>query len=364
MVLAKPKRRRTRVKKPMLTMYITIAIIALGAAALFGTAIYFYNQSFGSRYTTYAPTSRSIAEFAGLTRERLTFTSNRGQTLVGYMYSKTTSEGKAPKGMIVIAHGLGGGHISYLDVADYFCSHGYLVFAYDATGHDESEGKAVGGIPQGLIDLDYALRFLKQNPDTVNLPIMLFGHSWGAYSVGSVLNYHPDVKAVVMAAGFNRSLDIIAEAGRGIVGKAIKVFLPFISIYEQIEFGSYAAQTCLQGFANSTAEVMIISSAADEMISSELSFGVFHERLKDDPRFEFIEYTDRRHARLWYSDEARNYQKEFNEAFAAYASTLEHGLTAEIKAEYIAQHLDKSLFYELDEALMARIVSFYDRHAR
>ena len=50
-----------------------------------------------------------------------------------------------------------------MDVADYLSSNGYLVFAYDATGNDESEGDAVNGLPQGIIDLDYAIRFIKES---------------------------------------------------------------------------------------------------------------------------------------------------------------------------------------------------------
>ncbi len=349
-------------RKPMIiTFYIAAAVIVLGTAALFGAAAFMYEQNFGSRHTTYGPTSRSLDEFPSLNRERLTFASNKGQVLVGY---KFYHDNTAPKGVVVIAHGLGGGHSSYLDIADYFCANGYLVFAYDATGHDESEGTAVGGLPQGLIDLDYALRFLQRHPDTAGLPIVLFGHSWGAYSAGSVLNYHRDVKAVVLAAGFNKPVEIIAEAGKDIVGRAIKAFLPFISVYERFKFGGYAAQSCVEGMERSAAAVMIISSAADEMIRPELSFDVFHEPFKDNPRFEFVQYQDRRHNRLWYSDSARNYQTEFNEAFAAYVNSLGQELTPEIRAEYIMQHLDKSLFYELDTELMAQIVSFYDRHVR
>ena len=92
-----------------------------------------------------------------------------------------------------------------MGLADYFASHDYLVFAYDATGNGESEGKTAKGMPQGLIDLDYAIRYIKENMELADLPLVLFGHSWGAYSSAGVLNLHPDIKAVVMAAGFNRT---------------------------------------------------------------------------------------------------------------------------------------------------------------
>ena len=82
--------------------------------------------------------------------------------------------------MYVIAHGFGGGgHNSYMDVANYFASNGYYVFAYDVTGCDKSEGEGVGGVPQGVIDLDHAISFVEDNNEIPELPIMLFGHSWG-----------------------------------------------------------------------------------------------------------------------------------------------------------------------------------------
>lgn len=72
------------------------------------------------------------------------------------------SVGENQHGIIIMAHGFGGGgHNSYMDCADYFVNHGYLVFAYDATGNDESGGEGVGGLPQGVIDLDYAITFVE-----------------------------------------------------------------------------------------------------------------------------------------------------------------------------------------------------------
>ena len=49
--------------------------------------------------------------------------------------------------------------------ADYFTLNGYLVFAYDATGCDKSESDAVGGLPQGVIDLDFALHYVKETEE-------------------------------------------------------------------------------------------------------------------------------------------------------------------------------------------------------
>ena len=114
-----------------------------------------------------------------------------------------------------MAHGFGGGgHNSYIDCANYFAHHGYWVFAYDATGNDESEGEGVGGLPQGVIDLDYAITFVEGSGNFPNLPIVLFGHSWGGYIVCSVLSYHPEVKAVIACSGFNSSSNMFEAEGK------------------------------------------------------------------------------------------------------------------------------------------------------
>ena len=341
-----------------------IVCIVLGLLVIvpFGLAVFLYEQNFGERLEPYAPLSRSLDEFAGLKREKFTFASQDGQGLVGYKYCKDSVDAR---GVVIMAHGLGGGgHNSYLDVADYLASHGYLVFAYDATGNGESEGNSVRGIPQGLIDLDYAIRFVKNTSDFAGLPIMLFGHSWGGYSAASVLNYHSDVQAVVMAAGFNESTDVIAEAGQEMVGDLISVLLPYVSVYERVKFGDYAKQSSIAGFDNTQAGVMILYSLDDDNISFEASYDVFFKRYGKNPRFQFVQFEDRGHDSIWYAASARVYQAQFNEQFAVYVQSLEQGFTPEVRADYLQNHLEKSLLYVLDEEIMGSIVSFYDQYAQ
>lgn len=98
--------------------------------------------------------------------------------MVGYLYSTKDVE---EKGLAVFAHCLGGGgQIVYLEIFNYLTKNGYYIFAYDATANDESEGKVVGGLPQGIIDLDYAIHFTKTINQLKDLPLMLMGFSWGS----------------------------------------------------------------------------------------------------------------------------------------------------------------------------------------
>ena len=194
-------------KKKIALITITCILAAFFLIIMPVLTVIVYQDNFGTRFETAEWMAYSVNDFEGLKVEECVFPSNNGQLLAGYQYSK---EDQQIKGVLVIAHGLGGGgHNTYMDIADYFTSNGYLVFAYDATGNDKSEGDSVEGLPQGVIDLDYALRYVKQVDEYQDLPIVLFGHSWGGYSVGNVLNCHPDVKAAVLVAGFDRSTDYL-----------------------------------------------------------------------------------------------------------------------------------------------------------
>lgn len=316
-----------------------------------------YNDNFDKRFTTYEPLAWSMDDFDGLMREKYTFPSDKGQMLTGYKYHRDNGE---PIGLVVLAHGFGGGgHRSYMHIADFFTSNGYWVFAYDATGNDESEGDAVGGLPQGIIDLDYALRFVKYDSMFKGLPIVLWGHSWGGYSVGSVLKLHPDVKSAVIVSGFNESLDMIETEGRNIVGNVIDFVLPIFEKHEKETFGEYASMSVLEGLAATEAPVMMIHSEDDEMIPIEISFDRYYEKFSGNDRFSFVRFKDRGHNHVFGSEARFEYVKEYNVEANAY--TEKYGpLTEEMRAAYYEEHFDKHKGYELDSELMEQMLELYN----
>lgn len=343
---------------------ILIAAACVIAAVIFAVmpvlTVIVYEDNFGGRYETAEWMAYSVSDFEGLRVEECTFASNDGQLLAGYGYYKENQE---IKGVVVIAHGLGGGgHNTYMDVADYFTSHGYLVFAYDATGTDKSGGDAVEGLPQGVIDLDYALRYVKQADTYKDLPIVLFGHSWGGYSAGNVLNCHPDVKAAVLVAGFDRSTELFEQQGRSMAGSAIELFMPYVALYERIKFGKYAGYSAIEGFANSDAGIMIIHSKDDTTVLPENGYDKFYAAYGGDSRFCFVEYEDRGHGYIYYSEEAKRYREQLNKDYTAYVQANGGQYSAELKAAFMKENLDKGRCYEFDDALMERILAFYDSH--
>ena len=182
-----------------------------------------------------------------------------------------------------------------MDIFNYFSSCGYYVFAYDATANDESEGDVIGGLPQGIIDLDYAISYAQTLDQIKDLPFVLMGYSWGGMSVGNVLNYHPEVKAVATLAGWNKSMNMIDYRGCEMVGGVAKLLLPFASVYEYTKYGDYAFSTAMKGFKNTDCEVMIIHGEQDDTIPIEYGYETYYKKYGDSDRFVFKKYEDRDH---------------------------------------------------------------------
>ena len=323
-----------------------------------------YDDNVNRRFESYEPLMLRVDDFDGLQCTRYEFPSDKGQMLTGYLYSS----GSDQRGIIVIAHGFGGGHNSYMDCANYFAQHGYYVFAYDATGNDESGGDGVGGFPQGVADLDYAISFVEESGNFPDLPIGLFGHSWGGYSVCSVLTYHPEVKAVIECSGCNSSSDLFETGGKAQAGDVIHAMMPFVKLHERVKYGGYATNTAMDGFKASDAAIMVVHSADDEVVPMKYGYDLYYEAYKDDPRFTFLLFEDKGHNDL-FADSNDTYKDELYAELDQWAETLDYDFRAEEnqerfaadKAEYIHEHLDRARWSNrLDEELFEQFLAFYD----
>ena len=355
--------------KKKIVLVVLLSIIVLMIIGWWAFCVKMYNDNFNIRAVSYEPLMLRVEDFDGLVCTDYSFPSDKGQMLAGYLYSN----GENQHGIVIIAHGFGGGgHNSYMDVADYFARNGYYVFAYDATAMDKSEGEGLGGVPQGVIDLDHAISFVESNNDIPDLPIVLFGHSWGGYCVSAVLTYHPEVKAVIECSGFNSSTDMFESGGKSQAGSVIYAMTPFIGLHEYFKFGKYAANTAMDGFASTDAAVMIVHSADDDVIGIEYGLDKYYKKYKDDPRFTFMRFEDRGHNEIL-NDPGNTYQDEFNAQFDSWRETLGYDYNAkenkerfiEEKANYITENIDHERWsHRLDEDLFAQFLEFYDRQVR
>lgn len=348
-------------KKKGIWISVIAILLAIPLVVLPLITVVVYEIVFGQRYETAQWMAFSVADYQGLQVENCEIPTGNNKTLAGYQYKKADQN---IKGVVVMAHGLGGGgHNMYMPFIDYFTSHGYYVFAYDATGNGNTAGDSVEGLPQGVKDLDAAICYAESAAIYEGLPVVLFGHSWGAYSAGNVLNLHPEIKAVVMVAGFNESEDLIFHQGKNIVGDLATILVPYVSLYEQIKFGAeYTNISAIAGLKNTDAGVLIVHSQDDTTVPVVYGYDKFYEAFgeSDSERFDFVLYEDRGHSYLFYSEAANAYREQLNADYRTYVETNGGAYNEETKIAFMQEHLDKKQCFEPDSELMQQIMALYD----
>ncbi len=116
------KKKRSKKKIVLLTLLIIILLIIAGWWAF---CVKMYNENFDVSANSYEPLMLRVEDFEGLECTEYSFPSDKGQKLAGYLYSS----GEEQHGIVIISHGFGGGgHNSYMDVADYFAKERLLCF--------------------------------------------------------------------------------------------------------------------------------------------------------------------------------------------------------------------------------------------
>ena len=163
---------------------VLVVIILLFTVIPFILGVVIYNANFGGRIETAEALHYDISEFPGLERDQIDIRSDNDVKLGAWIYSNNSAD--KPKALIVTLHGMGiGGHNTEMNVIDHFVKNGYIVLAFDASGTDDSEGKA-GGFPQEFSDAHHVLEYVRNTPELSEYPLLLWGRSMGAYS-GSAL---------------------------------------------------------------------------------------------------------------------------------------------------------------------------------
>lgn len=228
-------------------------------------------------------------------KEETSFKSNNGQNLAASFYS--SSDFVDYKGLIVWVHGMGVNHENYLSEIHSLTNVGYVVFSYDNTGVNKSEGDSLIGLSQSVIDLHHASIYLNSLNKYNDIKNILIGHSWGGYAVTSVssLDLPRSYDAIISLAGFNRNINVINDILENHIGVFTKLLIPYLNIYEQFIFGDASNLNGIDGLKSSNGEVLIIHSADDDVVLFENNYEVFKEEFYEDDRFTFIEYENAGH---------------------------------------------------------------------
>jgi pimeloyl-ACP methyl ester carboxylesterase len=181
--------------------------------------------------------------------------------LQGYIYEK-----KNARALVVIAHGLGGKAASYSPEAQWFVSRGYRVFMYDCTGTAASEGKGTMGMAQSALDLAAALDYIKTDPALRELPVLLYGHSWGGYAAAAVLAKDYDITASVSVSGYNTPGGVVYEQAKRIMGPLALLEYPFMMAENFFRFGREASVSAVSAINAAGKPILIIHGTGDTEI--------------------------------------------------------------------------------------------------
>lgn len=105
------------------------------------------------------------------------------------------------KAIICLIHGLGDHSGWFRDIINYFNTNGIAVLTFDLRGHGKSEGKRGHISSYDILMDDIDLLLHKAESGYNNLPIFLYGHSFGGNQVlNYILRHHPKVSGVVATA--------------------------------------------------------------------------------------------------------------------------------------------------------------------
>lgn len=290
-------------KKIMLTIVI---FIATTTTLLSGIAFLLYERIFDQRFEADRSLKLALLDFQGLIPRPVTFIS--GNTLLGGNFYRSDFANEDKDVLLIFCHGFTNGSIDYLGQIDYFARNGFEVLAYDNTGCHSSTGSGVKGLPQAVINLRDVLNELTTGETYASYhqkPIILMGHSWGGYAVSAVLNEkeYGTVAAVISFSAPNKSMDMLMEQGRSLLGNGIYVLKPFVRLVETLKFGKYSGYSALRGVNNTNASVLALHSRDDSVVSFQSSLAV-QESNFENPYAKTAVFDDRGH-RLEFSDKTK-----------------------------------------------------------
>lgn len=117
-----------------------------------------------------------------------------------------------PKGIVQIVHGMQTHAGRYADMGNYLCKKGFIVYACDSKGHGKNVTDNKFGVGKKdlfkeiVFDTIEISKYLKAK---YNLPLYVFGHSYGSFIVQNYMTQYDGYdKAVLCGTRYTADLDV------------------------------------------------------------------------------------------------------------------------------------------------------------
>jgi pimeloyl-ACP methyl ester carboxylesterase len=247
--------------KLLLYILVILSLLCYGSVAVAHAAVFSradYDEYAANRFLLY-----DDLDAVAYPREEIDVLSG-GNRLTGYLYGAENSQG-----LIIVSPGHRDPNDVKLYEITYFVDAGWTVLCYDYTGCYQSEGSSMVGYSQSVHDLDAVLTYVETETRFEGLPVMLFGHSMGAYASAAVLQLGHDVDAVISASGF----DTPKEQWEYCIERYTNIFhiplLPFTKLFIAAKYGGDADLSAIEGINSVDVPVLVISGTEDEYYGGE-----------------------------------------------------------------------------------------------
>lgn len=289
--------------------------------------------------------------FDNLNARPIDFKSDKGQTLNGFLYSSAKVD--SYKALVVFSHGMGAGHLAYTTEINYFAQKGYLVLSFDNTGTCESEGAKINGFAQGIIDLKFALEFVKSRDDLKDMPIVLVGHSWGAYSVCNVSAITDiEIKGIVAFSPFNSMNKLIRDIAKTKTKLNLSILSPFFDLINLLKFGKTGILRTCDTINDNSIPTLVMHGGNDMQVTVKNSPVGKPHKIKDNENARTVLYESKFH-NVYLAKDAEQY---LNDTFAK-IETLGKDSP---EAYEVYQNIDYALITKEDLNVMETALSFME----
>ena len=340
----------------MLVVICLIMVLLLASGVLYLLARFIHHKIFGIRCEGNPDfVYFQAADFPGLQAVPISFPSNRGQMLRGYLYST----GTAPcKGLILFVHGMGGGHTAYTTELYTLAQNGYQIIAYDQTGTMMSDGAALDGFPQGFLDLQAAVTFVKNSPDYRDYPLFLIGHSWGAYTVCNFPHLHERIDGVVALSPFDHIPSLLASLAGSQTGRKLAFLKPFFLLQNLLDFGRVSLFRPSYSLQEADCPVLIFHGDADPVVPLALSPVSIREAFEANSNIQIQICPGRKH-NVYASAGAEQYMDQVFSEYAELEKSYHKQIPSEIRREFFEKVDFRRMTVE-DPSVMKQITDFLD----
>ncbi|MCM8766585.1 MAG: alpha/beta hydrolase [Candidatus Omnitrophica bacterium] len=196
----------------------------------------------------------------GLPYENITLKTEDGKKLIGWLIYSEKS-----KGIIICLHGYPANKSDILPVVEFLYPE-FSLLLFDFRAHGESQGKVCYFGLKEFLDVKSAIDFIKNNEKVKNLPIGVWGYSFGgAVGIISAAKYK-DIKSLVTDSAFANFPDMVKNYYKNL-GPLKYIFSSFSIFLGRHVFRSDFKLNSPENFISSlTCPILIIHSRNDDFV--------------------------------------------------------------------------------------------------